>query len=167
MKKSLIVKEYSYEYQSQVVDLILQIQQQEYGISITKYDQPDLFAIEKSYQTGKGNFWVALDGNRVVGTISLLDLGNDQLGLKKMFVHKEYRGSSYKTAYLLLGHAIEWGKAHSIKAIYLGTTLQFLAAHRFYEKNGFIEINYSDLPEVFPVLQVDKKFYMYAISKSS
>ena len=52
----------------------------------------------------------------------------------------------------------------AIKEVYLGTTPQFLAAHRFYEKNGFISIALKDLPEDFPVLQVDKKFYKYLVS---
>ena len=36
---------------------------------------------------------------------------------------------------------------------------------RFYEKNGFISIDFKDLPEDFPVLQVDKKFYKYQVVK--
>ena len=163
MNNSPIVKEYSYENQAQVVDLILQIQQQEYNISITKDDQPDLFTIEEYYQTGNGNFWVALYDENVVGTISLLDIGNNQVALRKMFVNKEYRGATYKTASLLLDTAIKWAKERPIKAVFLGTTPQFLAAHRFYEKNGFISIGLNDLPENFPVLQVDKKFYKYAL----
>ncbi|MBP1971083.1 N-acetylglutamate synthase-like GNAT family acetyltransferase [Virgibacillus natechei] len=163
MNNSPIVKEYSYENQVQVVDLILQIQQQEYNISITKDDQPDLFTIEEYYQTGNGNFWIALYDKNVVGTISLLDIGNNQVALRKMFVNKEYRGAIYKTARLLLDTAIKWAKERPIKAIFLGTTPQFLAAHRFYEKNGFINIDLNDLPEHFPVLQVDKKFYKYVL----
>lgn len=31
--------------------------------------------------------------------------------------------------------------------------------HRFYEKNGFTEIDVAQLPENFPIMQVDKKFY--------
>ena len=163
MDNSLIVKEYSYEYQAQVVDLILHIQQLEYNVQITKDDQPDLFTIEEFYQTGNGNFWVAIYDDKVVGTISLLDIGNNQVALRKMFVNKEYRGAKYKTASLLLDNAIKWAKERSIKAVYLGTTPQFLAAHRFYEKNGFISIGLEDLPENFPVLQVDKKFYKYSV----
>jgi RimJ/RimL family protein N-acetyltransferase len=163
MNNSPIVKEYSCENQAQVVDLILQIQQQEYNISITKDDQPDLFIIEEYYQTGNGNFWVALYDKNVVGTISLLDIGNNQVALRKMFVNKEYRGATYKTASLLLDTAIKWAKERPIKAVFLGTTPQFLAAHRFYEKNGFISIDLNDLPENFPVLQVDKKFYEYVL----
>ena len=99
-----IVKEYSIDYQSQVVDLILHIQQQEYNIQITKDDQPDLFTIEDFYQTGKGNFWLALYDDKVVGTISFLDIGNHQVALRKMFVDKEFRGAKFKTASLLLNN---------------------------------------------------------------
>ncbi len=35
-------------------------------------------------QTGKGNFWVALYDDKVVGTISFLDIGNHQVALRKM-----------------------------------------------------------------------------------
>ena len=158
-----IVKQYSNEYQAQVVDLILHIQQQEYNIPISKDDQPDLFTIEDFYQKGNGNFWVATYDDKVVGTISLLDIGNHQVALRKMFVDKEYRGSKFKTASLLLHNAIDWAKDCSVKTIYLGTTPQFLAAHRFYEKNGFTSIELQDLPENFPVLTVDKKFYKFEL----
>ncbi|MDV2682797.1 GNAT family N-acetyltransferase [Alkalihalophilus lindianensis] len=155
------VHKYSVKNQDQVVELILQIQQEEYNIAITKEDQPDLFAIEEYYQTGNGNFWVALYDGNVVGTISLLDIGNHQVALRKMFVKKDYRGATYKTATLLLKTAVNWAKECGVKEVYLGTTPQFLAAHRFYEKNGFISIDFHDLPSNFPVLQVDKKFYKY------
>lgn len=156
-----IVKEYAEEYQLQVVDLILHIQQNEYDIQITKNDQPDLLTVKDYYQTGNGNFWVALYNDKVVGTISFLDIGNNQVALRKMFVDKKFRGSIFKTASLLLNVAMKWAKEKPVKEIYLGTTPQFLAAHRFYEKNGFRSIEPNDLPNNFPVLQVDKKFYKY------
>ncbi|MCM3716531.1 GNAT family N-acetyltransferase [Alkalihalobacillus oceani] len=159
MNNSLIIKPYSSKNQAEVVQLIVHIQQEEYKIAITKDDQPDLFQVEEFYQTEDGNFWVAMYGGKVVGTISLLDIGNKQVALRKMFVAKEFRGSTYKTASLLLATAIAWAKERQIKAIYLGTTPQFLAAHRFYEKNGFTRVSPDDLPEKFPVLPVDKLFY--------
>lgn len=57
LNNSLVIKEYGKEHQIQVVNLILQIQQKDNNIPITKDDQPDLFAIEDFYQTGNGNFW--------------------------------------------------------------------------------------------------------------
>lgn len=163
MNCKINIEPYRNEYQNQVVDLILHIQQQEYNIPITKDDQPDLFKIEEFYQSGSGNFWVATNDNKVIGTISLLDIDNHQVALRKMFVKKEFRGATYKTASLLLNTAITWAKDHSVSEIFLGTTPQFLAAHRFYEKNGFISIDHGELPEKFPILQVDKKFYCYTI----
>jgi GNAT superfamily N-acetyltransferase len=164
MNQIPFIKEYQEQYQQQVVELILQIQQQEFQIPISKEDQPDLFTIESFYQTGNGNFWIALYHDQVVGTISLLDIGNNEVALRKMFVHKGYRGQTYKTASLLLEKALRWAQEKSLKAIYLGTTPQFLAAHRFYEKNGFVEINRTMLPQSFPVLKVDKKFYTYTVN---
>lgn len=163
MINRLIVEEYSNTYQTQVVDLILYIQQQEYNIQITKEDQPDLFKIEDYYQKGNGNFWIALYNDKIVGTISLLDIGNHQVALRKMFVERDYRGGEFNIAASLLNNAIKWAREKSIKAIYLGTTPQFLAAHRFYEKNGFISIGLEDLPVNFPVLHVDKRFYKYLV----
>lgn len=81
-----------------------------------------------------------------------------------MFVAEPYRGKVYKTASLLLEQVIEWARQKHVRDIYLGTTLQFVSAHRFYEKNGFTEIDVTQLPENFPIMQVDKKFYKIAVS---
>ncbi|MET3287528.1 UNVERIFIED_CONTAM: hypothetical protein ABID98_000098 [Brevibacillus sp. OAP136] len=76
MSESIVIKEYASEHQSQIIDLILHIQQNEYNVPITKEQQPDLLDIEHYYQQGTGNFWVALAGDKVVGTVALLDIGN-------------------------------------------------------------------------------------------
>ncbi|KAF6570239.1 GNAT family N-acetyltransferase [Paenibacillus polymyxa] len=163
MFKSIFLKEYSTESQSQVVDLILHIQKDEYNIAITKEDQPDLLDIENFYQRGNGNFWVALREGTVVGTVALLDIGDRKAALRKMFVKQNYRGKTFNVSNQLLHHAIGWAKERSIEEIYLGTTPQFVTAHRFYEKNGFVSVDPGELPISFPVMKVDKKFYRYII----
>jgi len=50
--------------------LINAIQRQEFGISITLEDQPDLADIAGFYRQGAGDFWVATHGGRIVGTIA-------------------------------------------------------------------------------------------------
>ena len=149
-----------------VVDLILPIQQGEFGIQITLQDQPDLLDIQNFYQNGKGNFWVALNQSEVIGTISLLDIGQNQGALRKMFVKKPFRSSENRVAESLLKVLLDWCKSKNVKEIYLGTTLKFLAAHRFYEKNGFSEIQKSDLPVSFPIMAVDTKFYKYIVASA-
>lgn len=163
MNTDIIVKKYSDEYQSQVIDLILHIQQNEYNIPISMGDQPDLFDIENFYRKNKGNFWVALHHDKVVGTVGLLDIDNDQVALRKLFVDQDYRGKIFKTSASLLNTVIDWARKRKVLEIYLGTTLQFVAAHRFYEKNGFQRITLEDLPANFPVMIVDKKFYKYTV----
>jgi hypothetical protein len=41
------------------------------------------------------------------------------------------------------------------------------AARRFYEKNGFAEVDVSQLPAAFPVMKVDTKFYRLALSENA
>ncbi len=158
------IQPYTEDYQSGVIDLILDIQQNEFHIPITADDQPDLKTIPVFYQKGKGNFWIALDGENVVGTISLLDIGNNQAALRKMFVDKNCRGTSIGTAGKLLKMLLDWAEEKHIREICLGTTPKFLAAHRFYEKTGFTEISKNDLPGKFPIMKVDTKFYKYCLS---
>ena len=154
------VQKFASEYSAAVGELISKIQREEFEIPITLEQQTDLANIPGFYQKGKGNFWVALSDHSVVGTISLLDIGNSQVALRKMFVHPDFRGSKFGTAHRLLEAAFDWCRAEEVAEIYLGTTAKFLAAHRFYEKSGFIEISKEDLPEKFPVMAVDTKFYM-------
>ncbi len=151
------------QYQPGVVDLILPIQRKEFNISITLGEQPDLLDIPGFYQKDNGNFWVAVKGAETVGTIALLDIGDGMGALRKMFVKKQYRGSSERIAQRLLSVLLKWCRDHSFQQIFLGTTAKFLAAHRFYEKCGFTEIDTSELPVTFPVMSVDTKFYTYRI----
>jgi N-acetylglutamate synthase-like GNAT family acetyltransferase len=157
--EKITLQDYTEKFEDDILDLILEIQQNEFGISITKKDQPDLSDIKNFYQTGNGNFWVALFENHVVGTISLKDIGNRQAALRKMFVKAEYRGNPYKTAQLLLDRLLEWSHERGLTDIYLGTTEKFLAAHRFYEKNNFERVTPEQLPPNFPLMKVDTRFY--------
>ena len=155
---------FSEHHLSGVVDVILPIQQSEFNIPITLETQPDLLDIPNFYQKGSGNFWVALHGSEIVGTIALLDMGKGQAALRKMFVKEQFRGSMHSVAPRLLQVLLDWCKRHNVSKIYLGTTSKFLAAHRFYEMNGFLEIKQSELPVSFPVMSVDTKFYKYEIT---
>jgi len=153
------IKAYSQDHEQDVIGLITSIQQNEFGIPVTIEQQPDLKDIPNFYQKNKGNFWIATGEGRVVGTIGLLDIGNSQGALRKMFVDEMYRGKNHSVGQILLDELLVWAKTSSFKKIILGTTSKFLAAQRFYEKNNFIEIDKELLPMTFPVMIVDTKFY--------
>jgi len=141
-----------------VVGVILPIQREEFGFSITAADQPDLAEIPAWYQTGAGQFWLAeLDG-QAVGTIALKDIGERAVALRKMFVKPVARGA-VGAAQALLDTALAHARANGLAAVWLGTTEAFKAAHRFYEKNGFEQVAPEDLPDSFPRMAVDTRFY--------
>lgn len=158
------IKIYNNSYKKEVADLILNIQNNEFGIPITLKEQPDLDEIPKFYQVNNGNFWIAKTGDKIIGTISLLDIGNGQSALRKMFVDKNYRGKEFGVGQKLLNTLIEWATHRGFTEIFLGTTEKFIAAQKFYEKNGFAEIKKEELPATFPVMEVDVKFYRLPVT---
>ena len=147
----------------QVQKLILKIETQEFGLPLTLEDHPDIVDISASYQTGAGNFWVALHGDTIVGTIALFDLGDGRAQLRKVYVLPEYRGSTYRTAVRMLQTLLNRARHQGFRDIYLQTTGVMVAAQRFYEKHGFSPIPKEALPENFPVIKVATKFYHLAL----
>lgn len=157
------IREFEPQYQRDIIEMITGIQQKEYSLPITENDQPDLAGIEEFYIESGGNFWVALSAGEVAGTAAIKNIGGGSAVLRKMFVKKEYRGKNAGVSADLLSKSIGWANEKGFKTLYLGTTPRFLAAHRFYEKNGFEEICREELPAEFPVMAVDKKFYRFRL----
>ena len=140
-------------------DLILPIQNDEFSLPITWEEQPDLHDVAGYYRQGAGDFWVAASGERIVGSVSLEDLGQRNSALRKMFVAADFRGGEYSVAANLLATLITHAQEKNLARIYLGTTSAFRAAHRFYEKHGFDLVAREDLPENFAFMKVDTRFY--------
>ena len=149
---------YTAPYREGVAELILGIQRDEFGFQVTYDDQPDLKEIETFYQSGAGGFWLALEDRRVVGTIGLRDIGGAG-ALRKMFVASEWRGAAHGAGQRLLDTLTAHARGRRLAAVWLGTTEKFLAAHRFYERNGFERIAPEALPPTFPRMRVDTRFY--------
>jgi N-acetylglutamate synthase-like GNAT family acetyltransferase len=159
MVMTVEVRPYLDQDAERLVALVLGIQQGEFGISITHADQPDLQDVAGFFRKGAGEFWVAVDGTDVVGCVGLLDLGNDEGTLRKMFVGADHRGGEHGAARQMLATLFAHARAHGMRRVYLGTTEKFRAAHRFYEKNGFVLIPEARLPPSFPRMALDTRFY--------
>jgi N-acetylglutamate synthase-like GNAT family acetyltransferase len=162
--QEILIAPFSDADQQGVLDVILPIQQREFGIPITAADQPDLMNIPQFYQAGAGGFWVARSNGEVVGTVGLKDIGARQIALRKMFVAGPFRGRELGVAGKLLDVLMAHARAKDVAEIFLGTTDKFLAAHRFYEKRSFRELPKAALPAAFPVMAVDSKFYVLRVS---
>jgi len=131
------IQEFEEQYGEAIIEFILNIQQNEFGVPITIDDQKDLLNIAAFYQNGKGNFWIAIEDGKLVGTIALIHIGNRQGCLRKLFVQQDFRGKAIGVSALLLNTLLNWARQKDLSAIYLGTTSVLNASHSFYEKNKF------------------------------
>jgi N-acetylglutamate synthase-like GNAT family acetyltransferase len=156
---SFRIQPFESKYQPEVIELIERIQVGEFNIPIEEGQRKELQSISSSFQKDKGNYWVALFNEKVIGTIAVIDIGHNAFELRDVFLDKEYRGSHTGYAKRLLDTVLEWAKQHQVKTIYLGTTLSFRAAHRFYEKHGFHEIARNEMPSYCQPMDCDEKFY--------
>lgn len=154
-----VIKPIYNEYGSQIVDLVLPIQQIEFNVPITLEDQPDMMDVVKYYHQTGGGFWGALHNEELVGTIALISIGHNSGALRKMFVKKEFRGRETGIAQRLLEGLIAYSRENQINDLYLGTVSLLKAACRFYERNGFVKIEAADLPAYFPLMKADNVFY--------
>jgi N-acetylglutamate synthase-like GNAT family acetyltransferase len=152
-------------FSSRIVELVLTIQQKEFNVPVTLEDQPDLLAIEENYHRSGGSFWVAMDGDVVVGSIALIVFDKDKGALRKMFVKQGYRGKTNGIAAQLLRLLLQYCREKGVRDVYLGTVDMLKAAHRFYEKNGFERIEKKAIPAGFPFMQADTLFYHLALQE--
>lgn len=159
MKEKLIIKPVYNAYQQQILALVLPIQQIEFNVPVTLEGQPDLLDVNKYYHQTGGGFWGAeLDGE-LIGTIALISIGHRSGAIRKMFVKKECRGSQQGVARRLLETLITYCIEQGLIDLYLGTVDILKAAHRFYEKNGFIRVKSEEMPAYFPRMMGENVYY--------
>ncbi|MGY4801030.1 GNAT family N-acetyltransferase [Teichococcus aerofrigidensis] len=98
---------------------------------------PELRALATYFATAGGAVWVAEAGGRIVGMVATRPLGSDRAWeICKMYVEASQRGSGL--AHTLLGGAEAHAQAEGAERLVLWTDTRFEAAHRFYEKRGYV-----------------------------
>ncbi|MCX6730764.1 MAG: GNAT family N-acetyltransferase [Candidatus Roizmanbacteria bacterium] len=137
--KEIKVAMYKASYKDQVGRLVGEclVDQEVIKESDLPIDDDDLQKIPEVY-TGNSRFWIALDCDKVVGTVGILDRGENTAKLRRMFVQKEYRGTGLGQK--LLDTALCFAKEAGYIRVRLNTHTNMKRAHHFYEKNKFILI---------------------------
>jgi GNAT superfamily N-acetyltransferase len=82
--------------------------------------------------------WIVVDGDDVVGSVALRELGDGTVLLKRMYLRPAARG--HGTGKQLLGVALGWAREHGVRSIRLDTSERMVAAQRLYEAHGFRRI---------------------------
>ena len=84
---------------------------------------------------GKGRMWIAQDGDRIVGSVALLDAEEGVGQLRWFLVVPEARGTGLGGR--LLGEALAHARQRGFGRVYLWTFAQLDGALRLYERAGF------------------------------
>ncbi|MCB0463906.1 MAG: GNAT family N-acetyltransferase [Flavobacteriaceae bacterium] len=149
------IKLFKQDYQEAIDDMLMQISL-EFESTIFNNNN----AVGNSILS---KYWVAFYDKELAGTIAILNLDDDTSILKNMFVKKKFRGKTFDISYNLLQTAISSCRSENISNLYLGTMEQFIAAHKFYEKNGFQKIEEHELPSGFVYNPIDTVFYKKSV----
>lgn len=143
----------------QIINMIEHIQMAEYSLPITDEINYGILKAEDEYYYNKSyNFWYAIDPEGIViGSIGLKMIDAKTAEVKKLFVSQSYRGKG--VAQKLMRSLLKAASKHRFENLYLGTVDLLKAAHRFYDKSGFVLIAQSELPAEFEICPLDTVFY--------
>lgn len=141
MGKHIIV-EYEGGRDAEVAVLILGVQRDDVGLHVPIEEQPELLDLGTAYRDGA--FWLALDGDEIVGTLGMVRYGHSGV-LKKLFVRPDHRGSG-GAGHDLYERALAWAKARGLAEILLDTPAVATRSHAFYERRGFRIAGRAALP---------------------
>lgn len=136
-------------YAQDVVDLVLHFQNDGTRPFVTIDDQPDLRNIEDSYIRAGGNFWIAVENDKLLGSIGLIPCSDEIAVLKKFFVYEKYQGAPIHLGQQLYATLLYFAKEKEFKVILLDTPRNTVRAHKFYERAGFKKVMESELPITF------------------
>ncbi|HEO7089320.1 TPA: GNAT family N-acetyltransferase, partial [Streptococcus agalactiae] len=100
----------------------------------------------------KGQFWIALENEKVVGSIALLRIDDKTAVLKKFFTYPKYRGNPVRLGRKLFERFMLFARASKFTRIVLDTPEKEKRSHFFYENQGFKQITRDklDVDYIFP-----------------
>jgi len=99
-------------------------------------------------------FYVVEDDKRIVGTAALKDMGGGNGKLKRMYLLADYRKKGLGQR--LFDKILSFAKEHKFNRIVLSTEQRLKASHKFYEKNGFVDIKNVNWEKDFADLKNEK-----------
>lgn len=110
----------------------------EFGLTFGEGSATDaqVLGLPASYEGRGGAFWVAEEGEELLGTCGAFPVGPRSLELRKMYLSKASRGRGVGKA--LFAEAVAFAKTAGAKELVLDTVHGMTEAIRFYEGLGFV-----------------------------
>lgn len=106
-------------------------------LSFQEIDE-ELTSFPAKYKEPDGSFFIAKDGNIIVGCVGLRKIESKICEIKRLFVKDEYKGKGQGKE--LIKSIIEEAKKKGYEKIRLDTLPKMKAAQKLYEKFSFYQI---------------------------
>jgi GNAT superfamily N-acetyltransferase len=133
--------------ESREIDRAYEIVQEYYeAASVVARDGRTEFA-RIYFEAGSG-FWLACEADKTIGCVALRRLMEtpERAEVKRLYVQPAYRGQGIAGA--LYGALEDFAREYGYAWLYLDSTDEMVAAHRFYESQGYLRCaRYNDNPQ--------------------
>ncbi len=131
------IRRFSPGDESSVVGLINGIMQQEFKEDLAAYPTHDIDDIPRSYGGLGEAFFVAVSGNKVIGTVALKKEDDRSALLRRLFVSPDYRGR--QIGLKLIERALKFCEEMGYQEIVFRTTSRMRGAAKLCERCGFVQ----------------------------
>ena len=101
-------------------------------------DKKDLLNPDKIIHNG-GQVFFALENQKVIGTVAMINSSDDRFELAKMTVQEDFRGKGI--ANMLMDQCLDFAKQKNAKEIFLISNDSLTIARNLYDKYGFKEVD--------------------------
>ena len=101
-------------------------------------DKKDLLNPDKIVHNG-GQVFFALENQKVIGTVAMINSSDDRFELAKMTVQEDFRGKGI--ANMLMDECLKFAKENKANEIFLISNDSLTIARNLYDKYGFKEID--------------------------
>jgi len=95
-----------------------------------------LHGLPASYREAGGRFWVAVEGEQLLGTCGVFPVAEGDLEVRKMYLDGAARGRGIGAR--LLDEAVSFARSVGARRLVLDTVDEMAQAIRFYEAYGFV-----------------------------
>ena len=100
-------------------------------------DKKDLLNPDKIIHNG-GQVFFALENQKVIGTVAMINSSDDRFELAKMTVREDFRGKGI--ANMLMDECLKFAKENKANEIFLISNDSLTIARNLYDKYGFKEV---------------------------
>lgn len=131
---NIIISEYTASDQKDAKQVVLN-SFRDFGFEYHEEWDSDLEDPKKHYIDLGGMFFVLKVDGKIVGTVAIVNKGNNRAEFKRFYLNKRYQGKGLGST--LFDTAIAYCKEHGFIKVEFETNKKFTKAHLLYQKRGF------------------------------